>query len=50
VRAYQLREYGGHGYEEILDLMRADYKTKSLLAADLTLVRKSLVELLRSDE
>ena len=48
VNAYQLREYGGYSYEEILDLMRADYRTKALLAADLTLVRKALVDLLRA--
>ena len=47
VRAYELREYGGYGYEEILDLMKEEYRTKALLAADLTLVRKSLVNLLR---
>ena len=47
VRAYELREYGGYGYEEILELMKDDYRTKALLAADLTLVRKSLVALLR---
>jgi hypothetical protein len=50
VRAYQLREYGGYSREEILELMSADYRTKALLSADLTLVRKSLVELLRSDD
>jgi hypothetical protein len=48
VRAYQLREYGGYSYEEILELMSREYRTKALLAADLTLVRKLLVELLRS--
>ena len=47
VRAYELREYGGYGYEEILELMKTEYRTKALLAADLTLVRKSLVALLR---
>jgi hypothetical protein len=47
VRAYELREYGGYGYDEILALMKDDYRTKALLAADLTLVRKSLVALLR---
>ena len=47
VRAYELREYGGYGYEEILELMKEEYRTKALLAADLTLVRKSLVALLR---
>ena len=48
VRAYQLREYGGYGYDEILELMSREYRTKALLAADLTLVRKLLVKLLRS--
>jgi DNA-directed RNA polymerase specialized sigma24 family protein len=47
VRAYELKEYGGYSYEEILELMSAEYRTKALLAADLTLVRKSLVNLLR---
>jgi hypothetical protein len=50
VRAYQLREYAGYTYEEILSLMADDYRTKALLAADLTLVRKSLVTLLRAAE
>lgn len=48
VRAYQLREYGGYSYEEILGLMSDEYRTKALLAADLTLIRKQLVELLRA--
>ncbi len=48
VRAYQLREYAGYSYEEILELMREDYRTKALLAADLSLIRKSLVNILRS--
>lgn len=47
VRAFELREYGGYGYDEILELMKDDYRTKALLAADLTLVRKSLVAILR---
>jgi DNA-directed RNA polymerase specialized sigma24 family protein len=47
VRAYELREYGGYGYDEILELMKSEYRTKALLAADLTLVRKSLVNLLK---
>jgi DNA-directed RNA polymerase specialized sigma24 family protein len=47
VRAFELREYGGYGYDEILDLMKTEYRTKALLAADLTLVRKSLVAILR---
>jgi DNA-directed RNA polymerase specialized sigma24 family protein len=47
VRAFELREYGGYSYEEILELMSAEYRTKALLAADLTLVRKSLVNILR---
>ncbi len=50
VRAYQLREYAGYSYEEILSLMHEDYRTKALLAADLTMVRKALVTLLRSPE
>ena len=47
VRAFELREYGGYGYDEILELMKDEYRTKALLAADLTLVRKSLVTILR---
>lgn len=47
VRAYELREFGGYGYDEILELMKSEYRTKALLAADLTLVRKSLVNLLK---
>jgi DNA-directed RNA polymerase specialized sigma24 family protein len=47
VRAFELREYGGYSYEEMLELMSAEYRTKALLAADLTLVRKSLVNILR---
>jgi DNA-directed RNA polymerase specialized sigma24 family protein len=50
VSAYQLREYGGYSYEEILELMSDHYKTKALLAADLTSIRKHLVELLRAAE
>jgi DNA-directed RNA polymerase specialized sigma24 family protein len=50
VRAYELREYGGYSYEEILELMKAEYRTKALLAADLTLVRRSLVAMLRGVE
>ena len=50
VRAYQLREYGGYSYEEILDLMSDEYRTKALLASDLTLMRKQLVDLLRATE
>jgi DNA-directed RNA polymerase specialized sigma24 family protein len=50
VRAYELREYGGYSYEEILELMKKEYRTKALLAADLTLVRKSLVALLRGGD
>jgi len=48
VRAFELREYGGHSYEQIVDLMSDDYRTTALVGADLTLVRKSLVEILRS--
>jgi len=50
VNAYHLREYGGYSYDEILKLMSSEYRTKALLAADLTLVRKSLVELLQSPD
>ena len=50
VRAYELREYGGYSYDEILGIMATEYRTKALLAADLTLVRKALVDLLRADE
>jgi DNA-directed RNA polymerase specialized sigma24 family protein len=45
VQAFELREYAGHSYEEILELM-TEYKTKALLAADLTMIRKLLVEML----
>jgi hypothetical protein len=50
VRAWQLREYCGYSYEEILELMSSEYRTRALLAADLTLVRKRLVEVLRADD
>jgi DNA-directed RNA polymerase specialized sigma24 family protein len=50
VRAWELREYGGYSYEEILHLMADQYRTKALIAADLTLVRKALADLLRQVE
>jgi hypothetical protein len=50
VRAYQLREYAGYGHDEILELMSSEYRTKALLASDLTVIRKALVELLKPKE
>jgi DNA-directed RNA polymerase specialized sigma24 family protein len=49
VRAFELREYAGYSYDEILELMSRNYRTKALLAADLTMVRKALVRLLRAE-
>ncbi len=49
VRAFELREYAGYSYDEILDLMSSSYRTKALLAADLTMVRKALVKLLSEE-
>jgi DNA-directed RNA polymerase specialized sigma24 family protein len=50
VRAFQLRVYGGYSHDEIMELMADDYRTKALLAADLGLVKKQLIGLLRSTE
>jgi hypothetical protein len=50
VRAFQLRVYGGYSHDEIMELMADDYRTKALLAADLGLVKKQLIALLRPTE
>jgi DNA-directed RNA polymerase specialized sigma24 family protein len=50
VRAFQLRVYGGYSHDEIMELMSGDYRTKALLAADLGLVKKQLVALLKSSD
>jgi hypothetical protein len=50
VRAFQLRVYGGYSHDEIIELMSSEYRTKALLAADLGLVKKQLVALLKSSE
>jgi hypothetical protein len=50
VRAWELREFGGYSHDEILELMSDEYRTKALIAADLTLVRKELAKLFRPVE
>lgn len=50
VRAFELRQYSGYDYEEIMEIMAPQYRKKSLLAADLTLVRKSLAAILRGEQ
>ncbi len=42
VEAFMLRYYLGHSHEEIVEIMNDQYKTKSIVAADLTVVRKAL--------
>jgi hypothetical protein len=39
--------YGGYSHDEIMELMADDYRTKALLAADLGLVKKQLIALLK---
>lgn len=49
-QAFMLRYYLGHSHDEIMAIMSDAYTTKGLLASDLTVVRKALVNLLERDE
>lgn len=48
IDAFLLRYYLGHSHEEILEIMSDEYKTKALIASDLTVVRKALAQVLTS--
>jgi DNA-directed RNA polymerase specialized sigma24 family protein len=48
--AFMLRHFLGHSHDEIMEIMSESYTKKSLLASDLTIVRKALVRILRGDE
>ncbi len=47
--AFMLRYYLGHSHDEILEIMSDAYRTKALLASDLTVVRKALLRQLEAD-
>jgi DNA-directed RNA polymerase specialized sigma24 family protein len=49
-QAFMLRHYLGHSHDEIMDIMSDSYRKKSLLASDLTVVRKALMKELEGEE